>query len=87
MTGGHEVAGSSPVAPIFQPLVSKALAGGLCFYPTFLKAGLVLYLSFYVRNHLKIPKLEQILKVWPELPEHIKAAINALIKTNKDNPQ
>ncbi len=31
MTGGHEVAGSSPVAPILQPLAGKQLAGGFLF--------------------------------------------------------
>ncbi len=40
-----------------------------------------------VQNQVQIlqshPELEQIIKVWPELPEHIKAAIKALIQTNK----
>jgi len=29
----------------------------------------------------KHPDLEQIITAWPELPEHIKAAIMALIRT------
>jgi hypothetical protein len=31
----------------------------------------------------KHPDLAEIVKVWPELPEHIKAAINALVQTHK----
>jgi len=33
------------------------------------------------------PELTQIIKAWPELPEHIKAAIKALIQTNKAEKQ
>jgi hypothetical protein len=29
------------------------------------------------------PELEQIITAWPELPEHIKEAVKALIQTQK----
>jgi hypothetical protein len=31
----------------------------------------------------KYPDLRQIVKAWPKLPEHIKAAIKALVQTLK----
>ena len=34
-----------------------------------------------VHNSKISPDLERIISVWPELPEHIKAAINALVQT------
>jgi hypothetical protein len=32
---------------------------------------------------IKYPELAKIVESWPGLPEHIKAAIKALVKTNK----
>ena len=35
----------------------------------------------------KNPDLAQVVEAWPKLPEHIKAAIRALIDTFKDAPK
>jgi hypothetical protein len=37
-------------------------------------------LDILVQKH---PDLEQIISAWPELPEHIKAAIKALVQTRE----
>ena len=55
MTGGHEVGGSSPLAPIIQPLAGKQLAGVLYFPLLFLRAGLVLILVFFIISPSSIP--------------------------------
>ena len=39
------------------------------------KENLAQNLGFLVQKH---PELEEIIKVWPSLPEHIKAAIKTL---------
>jgi hypothetical protein len=31
-----------------------------------------------------LPELAEVVKTWPDLPEHIKQAIMALIRTNKE---
>ena len=40
-----------------------------------------------VRVNSNDPDLEELKQSWPELPEHIKAAIKALIQTHKAEKQ
>ena len=79
MTGGHEVAGSIPVSPIMQ--VSE--------YTTLTETdkpdtkpenqNLVSGLFSALEND---QDLKLVVENWLELPEHIKAAIKALVQTH-----
>jgi hypothetical protein len=40
----------------------------------------VLYLAHIVEQH---PELARVIEAWPELPEHIKQSIKALLETCK----
>ena len=61
-----------------QPLKNKEVKDNLCPISEHKR----------VQNPVQIlqkhPDLEQIIVAWPELPEHIKAAIKALIQTYKE---
>ena len=62
----------NPVLEIANDIIGKELTSQ---EQTDLSTGLAILLQ-------KHPKLKQIIKVWPQLPEHIKEAINALIQTH-----
>jgi hypothetical protein len=80
VTGGHEVAGSSPVAPISQTFGKKAVTKTKKWSSEIPNQKLAPSLFFDCKND---PDLRLLVDHWPELPLHIKAAIKALVQTHK----
>ncbi len=78
MTGGHEVAGSSPVAPITQHSETTTVTEKDKPNSKSENRNLVSGLFSTLEN---APDLRLVVEKWPELPEHIKAAIKALVQT------
>jgi hypothetical protein len=61
--------GLEPATSKSQSFVNKELTGKVCLAT--------------VQKLPKNPDLQQIITVWPDLPEHIRAAIKALAQTHK----